>query len=154
VLVTRKSGGGGGGPAAAGGGPTGSHLSITGGATIDDDLQQKKYDTSALEALIPTVSAEWQGKQVGLTLIIDSPRTGLALQTSQITGVELQLRILGTGATPGTPETAFDSKNGECIITLVDLTTSKMSGSFKCTELKATASDETIQVAGSFVATG
>ena len=48
------------------------------------------------------VNGTWQGKQVGLTLIIDSPRTGLALETSQITGVELQLQILGTGGTPGT----------------------------------------------------
>ena len=146
-LATRsKTGTAGGGGDEAVTGPTTTHIDVSGGITLSEDLTQKSF--TAPEGLGRYVRASWQGAQTKLTLNFDTPAPG-QYPTAQLPRVQ-ELDVSFTA--PDGSKVDLKSFSGECNIKIDNTSSTNLSGSFDCTGYTPAGLTQTIDIKGTFFA--
>lgn len=147
-LATRSNKGGAGG--SGGGAVTGpkiTHLDISGGVTLSEDLKQKTFSPPG-QGFTRHMIASWAGPQTKFKFDFDDPIPG-DYTTSQLP----RLRRFDFSFTPpGGTLLQVTSVGGECTVTINNSDTNALSGSFQCTGLKPSGSDQTVDIKGTFFA--
>jgi hypothetical protein len=147
-LATRSdnTGAGGGGDETVTG-PTTTHIDVSGGVTLGENLTQKSFTPPG--GLGRYVRARWAGAQTKLTLNFDTPEPG-EYTTAQLPRVH-QLDVSFTA--PDGSKFDLKSVQGECNIKIDNTSSKNLSGSFECTGVPLTDPTQTIDIKGTFFAT-
>jgi hypothetical protein len=146
VLVVIRSGGGGGGGggnAQAGSGSKAT-IDVTAPSPVSGDLTGTTFDPQGFDTLGPTVDAVWENANARLTIHLENPKVGeTPTKENPLAEVVIQ--------TVGQPE--FDSRHGECTLTITQVDAENLAGSFSCTGVPSSGSSETLDATGTFQAT-
>jgi hypothetical protein len=147
ALVITKSGGQGGsngGTGTVGAGSTAT-VDIATPTAVSGDLAGETFEAKGFDTLGPTVDATWQNTNAKLTLHLENPKVGeTTTKENPLTEIIIQ--------TVGQPD--FDSRHGECTLTLTQVDEANLAGSFSCTGVPAEGgSSLTLDGTGTFRAT-
>jgi hypothetical protein len=146
-LTTRsKETGPGGTTAGSGGGPTTTHVDVTGQFNVSEDLTQKSFTPpKGLSGV--HIKGSWEGATMKLALDFENPSPG-EYTTSQFPFRRLDVSF----AAPDGAELQLTSLQGDCKVKLNKADEQSVSGSFDCTGVTPTGSDQTVDIKGTFFA--
>jgi hypothetical protein len=148
-LLTRSGGGGAAGPGdETVTGPKTTHIDVSGGATLSEDLTKKSFSPPGTGLIGQYVRAKWEGAQTQLTLSFDGPAPG-DYPTSQLPRVhELDISFPAADGS----KVQLRSVNAECVIKIVNASSKVISGNFECLGYTPSGADLPVDIKGTFFA--
>jgi hypothetical protein len=122
-----------------------AQIEITGATPLSEELTQTEFTSTPLESLVGASNkGVWEGTTVTLTIDIHNPQEG----TVSTTVIPPRTVIIEIAQADGTSLRAI-STNGECKVTMDEVSDAGFSGSYECTGMPV-AGGEPLDATGTF----